>query len=448
MAIRELTQLRVLPSRAKDERAVTNIYKPFFLAGIFSVLTAGCTLGAIALLGISSQGSYTASAWTPYVLAHANSQLYGWVGFFIMGFALQQHAPRMSKVKLFHQLAIASLALMALGIALRFVAEPMAHVDPSTWIPVGVFSAILQAIAFVLFALNTAITRFRTGEGLTWPTTFVFASLAWWAIVAFAEPYFFAMAHQADQMKSILFLAEYFPPYRDAQFLGFVTMMIFGMSLVKMHTCFGAEEACPYFGTTGFCLWTAGLLMRMFGWVAYFQSGMTNGNLYFASGWVLAAGAVCLVTSSRMFRPLSMKLSSHKFVRTAYVWLLISGLLMCLERTHLSLVGAPFSHAYIGGIRHALTVGFISQMILGVGLRVVGAMNDVPAETMPALWSAFILINLGNAMRVFLEIATDYTGQAFAIMGASGFIELLGLLIWAVAVLRPMLTRRTVAHVA
>jgi len=448
MALLETPALTLKPAVHSDERVSTTIYKPFFIAGILSVLTAGCTLGAIALLGISQQASYTTSAWTPYVLAHANSQLYGWVAFFIIGFALQQHAPRQSKLNLFRVLASWSLGLMASGIALRFVAEPMAPVNPSLWVPVGIFSGLLQLAAFLGFAANMAFTRYSTGEGLTWPTMLVFASLGWWAIVALAEPYYFAMSHQADPMQSVLFVAQYFPPYRDAQFLGFVTMMIFGVSLVKMHSCFGAEEACPYFGTAGFCLWTTGLLMRMFGWMLYFRSGMTDGNLYFASGWILAAGAVALVVSSRMFRPLSIKLSSHKFIRAAYVWLIIAGLLMCLERTHLQLTGAPFSHAYIGAIRHAVTVGFISQMILGVALRVTYAMNDIPSDQAPALWLPFILLNLGNGLRVALEVATDYTGRAFMPMGFTGFIELIALGMWAFAILRPMLANRRQVYAA
>lgn len=439
MTIESLTPLRMAASGPSDTRVSTEIYRPFFLAGILSVLTAGCTLGAIALLGIAAKASYTASAWTPYVLAHANSQLYGWVGFFIIGFALQQHAPRLSKVDLFHRLAAWSLGLMAAGIAVRFVAEPMAHVDRSVWVPVGVASCVLQAIAVGLFIANTGLTRYKTGEGLTWPTTFVFASLGWWAMVALAEPFYFALAHQSDPVNSIMFVAEYFPPYRDAQFLGFVTMMIFGVSFVKMHSCFGAEEACPYFGTAGFLLWTGGLASRMIGWILYFRSGMENGSLYFLGGILLAAGAVCLVISSRMFRRLEFALPSHKFIRSAYVWLLVSGLLLILEPVHLNLTGQPFSHAYIGAIRHAATVGFISQMILGVGLHVVHMMNDIPVERIPRLWTAFVLVNLGNAMRVGFQIATDYTPRAFALMGPSGFVELIGLSIWAVAVVRPML---------
>ncbi|HLK15996.1 MAG TPA: hypothetical protein VKT78_14415, partial [Fimbriimonadaceae bacterium] len=231
------------PAPDPDGRASVEIYRPFFLAGILSVLTAGCTLGAVALLGIAQQGSYIASVWTPYVIAHANSQLYGWVGFFIMGFALQQHAPSQSKLRLFYRLAFWSLGLMAVGIGLRFAAEPLVQANRAVWLPVGVGSCVLQLVAVLLFMTNTQVTRYRTGQPLTWQTRFVFGSLGWLLLVALAEPFVFANAHQADPLASIQFVAEYFTPYRDAQFLGSVTCMIFGVGLVKMNSCFGARPA-------------------------------------------------------------------------------------------------------------------------------------------------------------------------------------------------------------
>jgi hypothetical protein len=395
LAIRELTPLRIVPSRPRaDERASVEIYKPFFLAGILSVLTAGCTLGAIALLGIAIKGSYTADVWTPYVLAHANSQLYGWVGFFIIGFALQQHAPSKSKLKLFHQLAYWSLGLMAVGIGLRFAAEPLVKADPGIWLPIGVFSCALQFVAVLLFVVNTQTTRYRSGEPLTWQSQFVFASLFWMLVMAAAEPFYFALAHQADPVNGIMFVAEYFPPYREAQFLGFVTMMIFGVAFTKMNSCFGAKPAFESLGRAALVFWTAGLLARMFGWVQFFRAGMQPGSqwLYTFGGIVLAISAVLLVITTRLFERLDKRFASHKFVRSAMVWLLISGVLMLLEPLHLKLTGVPFSHAYIGAIRHAITVGFISQMILGVGMHVIGRMNDIPDSAQKELWFAFVLI--------------------------------------------------------
>jgi len=419
---------------------MVNIYRPFFLAGVFTVLTAGCLLGAVALAGIALNASYTTGAWMPYILAHANSQLYGWVGFFVMGFALQQHAPSQAMARLFHRLAYASLILMGVGIAVRFVAEPLVAVDRSIWIPVGVASCLAQVVAVLLFIFNIGNTRHRTGGGVTWQTLLVFTALAWFVAVALAEPFLFAGSH-AGGRQGILFVAEWFPPYREAQFLGFVTMMIFGVALVKMNSCFGAREASKRLGLLGFALWNGGLLLRMGGWVLAFGNDLDAASRlpYHFSGVLLLAGAVALVAASRMFEPLQERFPSQKFIRAAFSWLLIGAALTALEPLHLALIGEPFSHAYTGAIRHAITVGFISQMIIGVGMHVVARMNDVPPSLERPLWATFWLLNVGNAARVGLEIATDYSNAAFLSMGVTGFVELLGLSLWAAYVVRIML---------
>lgn len=443
-----MTMLRVLPSPAEpttSARANISIYRPFFLAGIFTVLTAGCLLGAVALAGIALKGSYTASVWTPYVLAHANSQLFGWVGFFIMGFALQQHAPSVARSKIFHRLAYASLGLMGAGIALRFAAEPLARVDRGTWVPVGVFACLLQWVAVVFFLYNSGANRHRTGKGLTWQTAFVFSSLFWLLVAASVEPFVFAMTHQASEPASIAFVAKWFAPYREVQFLGFVAMMIFGVSLTKFSTCFGFRAALPSWGLAGLGLWTMGLLARTIGWLVYIDSGLdwNQGSWFRAGGILLALGAACVAVSLGVFERFSQAYRSQKFIRAAFGWLLAAGVLLAFEPFHLIAIGSPFSHAYTGAIRHAVTVGFISQMIVGVGLHVVSRMNGVDDHRLPTLWSVFWLLNLGNAARVSLEVATDYTPMAFAPMGVTGFIELTGLAIWAFTMVRMMVGRRS-----
>ncbi|HLK13462.1 MAG TPA: hypothetical protein VKT78_01545, partial [Fimbriimonadaceae bacterium] len=186
-----------------------------------------------------------------------------------------------------------------------------------------------------------------------------------------------------------------------------------------------------------------GLVARMAGWVVAFRGGFEPGSreLFTLGGIALATAAVLLVISIRLFEPLGSQIPAHKFVRGAMVWLLISGALLVFEPIHLRLIGAPFSHAYTGAIRHALTVGFISQMILGVGMTVVARMNDIPDAAQKTLWSVFVLLNLGNAGRVGLQILTDYNPSGFRPMGATGFVELVGLATWAYFVAGPMLRR-------
>ncbi len=448
MKAREFSHLASLPAAPRvaqpTDRASVEIYRPFFLAGILCVLTVGCLLGAIALYAIGSSGTYTSSSFTPYILAHANSQLFGWVGFFVLGFALQQHAPMIGRLALYNRLAKACLLLMATGIALRFVAEPMVMSNRDLWVPVGVLACTLQALAVSIFLFNVVYTRHRSSTGLTWQIPFVFASLLWLVVVSFAEPFVFFYSHQANHLQSIAFVAKWYPVLREAQFFGFVAMMIFGVSLVKLHSCFGAKQGNATLGQTGFILWTLGLLMRTVGWISAYDQGFAPGSqiIYFSGGVLLAIAAVLLVSSTRIFEPLSEQFRSHKFIRGAFAWLLVSGLLLILEPLHVRITGAPFSHAYTGAIRHAVTVGFISQMILGFGAHVVARMNDLNERVLPCLWSVFFLVNVGNICRVVLEIATDYSPSAFAPMGVTGFVELVGLGIWGVHLTRLMLARR------
>jgi hypothetical protein len=411
------------------------------------MLTTGCLLGALAVYGVARRANYLSTEWAPYIQAHANSQLYGWVGLFIMGFSLRQHAPSSERAGLFRGLAAWSLGLIAVSIPLRFAAEAMIGVEREPWLTVGMISGALQVAAVTLFVINIATTRNRakdpeTGSDarLPWQGKFVFAALGWWILVVLAEPVVFLLAHREDPHATVLFVARWFVPYRDAQFLGFVTNMIFGVALARLGTDFGMPAPYRKIGNTAFVYWNLGLAARMAGWIYYFNSGMERdaGWLYHLGGIAMAVGALFVVISSRLYERPAEAMPAHKFILAAFTWLLAGGALIILEPVHLLAIGAPFSHAYTGAIRHAITVGFISQMILGVSSHIVPRLRGAAAIGGGALWAIFILLNAGNALRVGCEVATDYTHQAFAFMGMSGFIELTGLVIWAMALARVM----------
>src|SRR5262249_47199172 len=91
-----------------------------------------------------------------------------------------------------------------------------------------------------------------------------------------------------------------------------------------------------------------------------------------------------------------------------------------------------FSHAYYGATRHAITVGFISLMIVGVAAKVVPTLNGVDVRTLTRLWVPFWLINGGCALRVIGQTLTDFTAVSFPFTAASGLLECLGLAVWGV----------------
>lgn len=121
-----------------------------------------------------------------------------------------------------------------------------------------------------------------------------------------------------------------------------------------------------------------------------------------------------------------------RFVRTAYSWLLFSSALNFAYGLS-ALLGRPAPHAFVASYHHALTVGFISMMIVGMSMRLVpvfiGVMNKRPAL---AGW-VFGLLLAGNTARIFGQaLAYLYGGSFYILMGLSGFVEVCGLTLYAI----------------
>jgi hypothetical protein len=172
-------------------------------------------------------------------------------------------------------------------------------------------------------------------------------------------------------------------------------------------------------------------------------------GLWYVSVLVLAGTVAALVWNWQIFAKPRETDRSLKFLRAAYVWLLISLAMTVLLPAYqfgLLPLAAPeseaarigFSHAYYGAIRHAITVGFVSLMIVGVASKVVPTLNGVDIRSLRPLWTPFVLINLGCALRVIFQTLTDITSIAYLVAGASGVLEVTGLAIWGVHLWRIM----------
>src|SRR5262249_18297911 len=100
-----------------------------------------------------------------------------------------------------------------------------------------------------------------------------------------------------------------------------------------------------------------------------------------------------------------------------------------------------FSHAYYGAVRHAITVGFVSLMIVGVAAKVVPTLNGLDVRALPGQWLPVVLLNTGCALRVGAQTLTDFTGSSFPVAGVSGLLEVTGLAVWGVHLWRIMAGR-------
>lgn len=434
---------------AINQSIAGTLYRPFFMAGLATVLTLGCVWGAINLLAIGLNQNFSTISYS-WILAHGHAMVFGFVGFFIMGFAYQMF-PRFKQTNLWRPgLAFASLPLMVSGIALQTVAHLI--VPSSEAMPLELIAATVQLASILIFGLVIVNTA-RQANKPEVHDRFVFAALFWFVIAAIANPIIFKLFELPGSRDQLLFnLATFNIPYRDVQLLGIAIVMILGVSLRFLPQAYGLRE--PSRAWRNFLFW--GVNGALVAGAISFIAGMTGHN-----HWLLMLQWLCTIAllvialgTPRQFRlfgpvPESEKDRSLKFIRTAYIWFMVATVMLVLVPVYnfgiyMPLTGSriPFSHAFFGAYRHAITVGFIMMMIVGVSSKVVPAFSGVDLSRAASLWPTFILLNLGNTMRITFQIATDFTPSAFPIMGVSGLIEVVGLTLWAYELVRNM-RRRT-----
>ena len=431
-----------VPLAASDDQ----IYRRFFKLGIVTVMTLGCMWGAINLLQIALGASFLRLDLLPAIHAHAHAMIWGWVAAFVMGFAYQSF-PRFKNTTLWRpELAQATFVLIIAGIVARVVAELAQPAGYALWL--GGISAALEIAAAGLFLTILARTARQSKEPPAGHEKFLFAAFFWFAVQAVLSPvFFFAKATAATQDQLVMRIATMDGPLRDIQLLGFAVLIIAGVSQRFLPGVYGLPQPRRDRSSLIFAMMNFSLALNVASYVLLLQTH----EPIFAVTLLLAylhmpVWAVLLVKQLRVFGPARNPDRSLKFVRAAYGWLLAATFMMPLFPLYNALTGQMFAHSYMGAQRHALTVGFISLMILGVSSRVAPILSGVDARRLASLWGPFVLINLGNAGRVSLQILTDWAPRAaYPLVGVTGFIEVTALAWWGIGLWRVMNRNRACA---
>lgn len=432
-----------------------SIYRPFFLAALATVMTLGCVWGAINLFTIGRKENFSGISYS-WTLAHGHAMVFGFVGLFIMGFAYQA-VPRFKHGTLWRpRLAFSSLPLMIVGILLQTVA----HLLTPPSLPLEIVAAVIQLLAVAIFGV-VMVRTIQTARKPEVYDRFLYAAAGWFLIAAIANPIIFKLFELADTRERLLFnLATFNIPYRDVQLLGLAVVMILGVSLRFLPHAYGFRE--PSRRWASFVFW--GVNGSILAGAVLFIAGMTSGNhwllaLQWLAAVVLLVIAVVTPFRYRLFGAVenSERDRSLKFIRAAHIWFILATAMLVFTPIYnfgiyMPLTGSrvPFSHAFFGAYRHALTVGFIMMMIVGVSSKVVPTLSGVDVRRTNSLWPTFVLLNVGNLMRVSFQITTDFSPAAYAVMGISGFVEVVGLSLWGWELLANMragkkLERRTSA---
>jgi uncharacterized protein involved in response to NO len=408
-------------TRAREE-ALSRLLMAFVTTGLIFMVFPGTFLGVWNLLQISGRES-VASISPACLQAHGHAQVFGWVGSFILGIGFYSIPKMRGGAKSSFGTAWACWAMWTTGAALRWAT----NVYLWEWRFLLPLSAFLELGAFLIFF--RAVSQHRpeaSGKeklGGPWIWVVISASMGLWLVLLV-------------NLGGCLFVAfrgtsPAFPHLFDQRYLalmawGFLVPFVWGFSAKWMTVFLGLKPL-----RTSWLL--AALVVNLMG------LGLTVAGAGCIGSWLFVVAAAMAVTALRIFEPSEKEAkirgvhsSFPFFVRMAYLWLIVAAILG-VAATRWDTSGGIW-----GASRHALTVGFISVMILSVGQRILPAFAG-----MRMLWSTKLMfaglafVTLGCTLRVSCEIIAyqGYAAWAWSVLPISALCELAGLTIYAINIL-------------
>ncbi len=407
-------------TRATEE-ALSRLLMAFVTTGLIFMVFPGTFLGVWNLLQISGRES-VASISPAWLQAHGHAQVFGWVGSFILGIGFYSIPKMRGGAKSSFGTAWACWAMWTTGAALRWGA----NVYLWEWRFLLPLSAFLELGAFLIFF--RAVSQHRpeaSGKEKLGPWI--------WVVISASMGLLLVLVVNLGGCLFVSFrgTSPAFPHLFDQRYLalmawGFLVPFVWGFSAKWMAVFLGLKPLRPKWLLAAVVVNLVGL-------------GLTLGGAVSIGSWLFVVGAGIAVGALRMFEPSEKKAKIRGvhstfpfFVRMAYAWLLVA-----------AIVGAAAtrwdtSGGIWGASRHALTVGFISVMILSVGQRILPAFAG-----MRMLWSTKLmfaglaLVTLGCVLRVSCEIIAyqGYAAWAWSVLPISALCELAGLTIYAINIL-------------
>ncbi|ODS34652.1 MAG: hypothetical protein SCARUB_00232 [Candidatus Scalindua rubra] len=436
------------PEVSEDDTATAyeNIHEKFMKTAIVIALSTGCVYGAILLFYMGLQHSlYSVSR--VLIETHGHTQIFGWCGLFIMGvsyFVL----PRFYATRLYSgKLANLSFVFMVSGILLVFLFRSLLPFSDSSFFKTLIISGCLLEVAAVLIFLVVVFKTILSAEKqeLEPYEGFIISGYLWFLvqIVALTGITVYMINTGKTSMPHVLV-----GPLRHIQIMGFITFVIFGVLTRTLPVFLGLKAPNPKINLLIMLILNFSVLLRAASepLKAYFiDINLTTyyalNTLFFTSGCLEFISVLLFLYNLNLLKKPEIDYSGmeiekgyERFVWAAFMWLIVAEIAMLIFTFYEASTGTPASHALIGAYRHAVTVGFITMMIFGYASRIVPISQGVKLHSYSLLTKTFILINVGSAIRVIFQPVAVHTGStpAFLLMGISGFIESLAILLFGI----------------
>jgi hypothetical protein len=416
------------------------VHRPLLAGALLLGVTLGAGWGTWLLWEIGLRQTFTAAA-PEHIVAHGDAQFWGFLAPFIAGIALRwlptaNATPPASRV---------GVVCITAGLLLGALSGFLWALHPAAWL--GAFSATCLLVAAGSLA---AFLLRRTMPRLAWPwAQGVAAAGLWLCVWALHTAWLRTLA--GTEGPRALTLAQRTATIELAVF-GLAANAVYGFGLRLLPGIVGgsADERRARIAlglhNLGTLLLVSGTLLARPGVELVGIVGVLSAALLFASA---LPGLRNPKTFSR--RPEQGPAALAYYAPLAIGWLIAGVGLWLAGQVWALTSGHPMPHAWRGAARHALTVGFLTTIILGVGQRLVPILEHTllawPRLAAPIL----VLVAVGNLWRVGAELGTLVWPAAFFWMPVSSLLELSALMLFAANLLRtlwpppdPLVARRVV----
>lgn len=408
----------VIPRLEEDK-----IYGKFVKTAIVLTLTFGVTFGAFALSYIAYKLDFD-SVYYALIQAHGHAQIYGWVGLCIMGFALYI-VPRVKNTELRHRgFANVCYLFAAAGITLRAVVQPLPYSSLRFLLPV---SAVLECIAILLFILIVLRTILASKEKIGIYDKFFKAGIIWFFISTCMN---MGMICYLYKHRLYEIPRHFFSPYVHLYLFGFVLMFIFAVNIRTVYAFLDIKPVREK--AVNLTFWIINICIPIYFASHFFADRhVVAYRLSQAVAFPIGFALLTFVFGLRVFERSTKELddvvmdrSYAKTIRTAYLWLIVTaGILVVMPFLE---DGSEIQHRFHGSLNHALTVGFITMMIIGYASKMIPTFKGINMYSIRLSNITFILLNTGCFLRVFSQIMVGVNGKTlfYVTMGTSGWFEL------------------------
>ncbi|HHT9109864.1 MAG TPA: DUF1858 domain-containing protein [Candidatus Brocadiaceae bacterium] len=410
-----------LPKLEEDK-----IYEKFVKTAIILTLTVGVTFGAIILSYIAIRLNFN-SIYYALIQAHGHAQLYGWVGLCIMGFSLYI-IPRVKNTELrSRNLTSICYVLIVASLVLRTTIQPLSFPGTRFLLPISSICETVSICLFVLIILRTILAS-KEKKGIF--DKFFKAGVIWFLISTGLN---FAMVMYIYKHALLEIPRAVFSPYVHLYLFGFVCMFIFAINIRTVYAFLDIKPVREK--PVNLTFWILNLSIPVY-FVTQMLADKSNVALRFSQFIVFPMAFAILAfiyglrvfeRSTRELHDVVMDRSYTKTIRTAYIWLIISTMILLVIPFlgH----GSEMQKRFHGSLNHALTVGFITMMIIGYASKMIPTFKGINMHSQKMSDLTFILINVGCFLRVFSQILVGVSGKKlfYATMGTSGWFELAAL---------------------